>query len=148
MGNVWGVLGDARKAVSYYERALAIKEQVHKEVPNHPEIAGALNNLGLAWQVLGDVRKAVSYYERALATSGASIQESAQSPRDRYNFDRFGECLASFRGCAQSGELLRARFSNSGANVPRKRPITQMIASILNNLGAAWRALGDGRTKQ
>ena len=67
LGAAWIDLGDARKAANYYERALAIYEQVYKEVPNHSDIASTLNNLGLAWGDLGEARKAVSHYQRALA---------------------------------------------------------------------------------
>ena len=50
------------QAVSYYERALAIFEQVYHETPNHPDIAMTLNNLGNAWRDLGDGQsQAVSY---------------------------------------------------------------------------------------
>ena len=66
LGLAWQVLGDARKAVSFYQRALAIKEQVYHETPNHPSIASTLNNLGLGRQALGDALQAVSFYQRAL----------------------------------------------------------------------------------
>ena len=67
LGNAWLALGDARKAVSFYQRALAIYEQVYHETPNHLDMAMTLNNLGNAWRSLGDTRKAVSFYQRALA---------------------------------------------------------------------------------
>ena len=67
LGNAWCDLGDARKAVSYLERALAIDKQVHASASNHPDIANTLKNLGLAWRDFGDMDKAVSYLERALA---------------------------------------------------------------------------------
>ena len=56
-----------RQAVSYYERALAIYEQVYQETPNHPAIAWTLDNLGYAYYALGDAHQAVGFYERALA---------------------------------------------------------------------------------
>ena len=66
LGLAWYALGDARKALSYYERALGIYQQVYAEEPNHPDIAAVLNHLGLAWYALGDAHRALSYYERAL----------------------------------------------------------------------------------
>ena len=62
LGAIWcDALGDARKAVSYFERTLAIYEQVRALEPNHPNIALILNNLGNAWRALGDARQAVSF---------------------------------------------------------------------------------------
>ena len=58
-------LGETRQAVSFFERALAIREQVYG--PNHPDVAKTLVGLGAAWGDLGDARKAVSHLERALA---------------------------------------------------------------------------------
>ena len=57
--------GEARQAVSYLERALAIYEQVYHETLNHPDIASTLNNLGAAWRALGDERQADNYRELA-----------------------------------------------------------------------------------
>lgn len=59
--------GDVRQALSFYEWALVIYEQLYKEKPNHPAIAKILYNLGCAWHDSGGSRKAVSYLERALA---------------------------------------------------------------------------------
>ena len=67
LGIAWRALGDARQAVNFYQRALAIKEQVYQETPNHPDIASTLIGLGNAWRALDDARQAVSFYQRALA---------------------------------------------------------------------------------
>ena len=55
------------------ERALAIKERAYGS--DHPEVALALANLGLAYGNLGDQAKARDMLERALA-----IFESAYGP--------------------------------------------------------------------
>ena len=73
MGDAWSDLGDARQAVSFYDRALTIYEQVYQEASNHPDIARTLNNLGNAWRALGDARQAVSFYQRALAIKEQEI---------------------------------------------------------------------------
>jgi Tfp pilus assembly protein PilF len=49
---------------SYYERALAMREQVSG--PEHPDTAGSLNNLGYLLRAQGDLAVAKLYYERAL----------------------------------------------------------------------------------
>ena len=57
--------GQFRKAIGYYEKALAINREALGE--RHPNIAGSYNNLGLAWKNLGQYKKAIGYYEKALA---------------------------------------------------------------------------------
>ncbi|MGC1122969.1 MAG: tetratricopeptide repeat protein, partial [Candidatus Methanofastidiosia archaeon] len=57
-------VGEARKAIDYYEKALKIDLAIYGE--NHPDVARDYNNLGLAWYALGDSRKAIDYYEKAL----------------------------------------------------------------------------------
>jgi tetratricopeptide (TPR) repeat protein len=52
------------EAKPYYERALAIREQVLG--PDHPDTAHSLNNLGYLLQAQGDLAGAKPYYERAL----------------------------------------------------------------------------------
>ena len=57
-------LGDAKKAVEYYNQALKIDLAVFGD--KHPSVATDYNNLGGAYQDLGDAKKAVEYYNQAL----------------------------------------------------------------------------------
>ena len=57
--------GDYDGARPFYERALAISEQVLG--PHHPSTAQSLNNLALLLQAQGDYAGARPLYERALA---------------------------------------------------------------------------------
>ena len=60
------------KPSAYYQRALAIYEQVYQATPNHPEIASTLRNLGIVYeQNLSDYSKALEYYQQALAMQQA-----------------------------------------------------------------------------
>ena len=72
LGFSYRTLGDMREAVSCYERALAIKEQVYQDEPNHPELAKTLESLGKIWLTLKDLRKFKSFFERAQAIKKAS----------------------------------------------------------------------------
>jgi tetratricopeptide (TPR) repeat protein len=57
-------VGQYAEARPYYERALAIHEQVLG--PEHPNTATSLNNLGVLLRAQGDLAGAHPYYERAL----------------------------------------------------------------------------------
>ncbi len=62
----WGwptpTLGDARKAIEYYEQQLTIA----REIGDRRGEGNALGNLGNAYADLGDSRKAIEYYEQHL----------------------------------------------------------------------------------
>jgi tetratricopeptide (TPR) repeat protein len=64
LGAAYRDLGDAKKAIKYYEQALAIDLNVFGE--QHPNVARSYNNLGAAYSALGDAKKAIAYYEEAL----------------------------------------------------------------------------------
>ena len=64
-GQALNYAGDLRAAVPWYERALAIREQVLG--PNHPDTAKSLNNLAAALWAQGELAAARPLHERALA---------------------------------------------------------------------------------
>jgi len=63
IGIVYKNLGDYQKALSYYERALAIR----REIGDKKGEGADLTNIGVVYANLGDYQKVLSYYERALA---------------------------------------------------------------------------------
>ncbi len=63
LGNAYSDLGQVEKAIQYYEKALAIAQ----EIGDRRNEGNWLGNLGLAYSDLGQVEKAIQYYEKALA---------------------------------------------------------------------------------
>ena len=61
-----------------FERARALWQEVYGE--EHPQVATALNNLGLVLRDLGELAEARAAFERALA-----ILENSQLPPDHPN---------------------------------------------------------------
>ena len=62
LGNCYSALGDARKAIEFYEQHLAIAHKMRDRLRE----GTSLGNLGLAYADLGDPRKAIEFLNRAL----------------------------------------------------------------------------------
>jgi tetratricopeptide (TPR) repeat protein len=63
LGTIHSLLSEERKAIKYYEQALAIA----REVGDRRGEGRILGNLGNAYQRRGETRKAIEYYEKALS---------------------------------------------------------------------------------
>ena len=133
-----------RQAVSCYQRALAIYEQVYQETPNHPDIASTLGNLGIAWSDLGDARKAVTYFERTLAIFEQVYQETPNHPDIASTLNNLGIAWRDL-GDVQKAVSFYERALAIDEQVYQETPNHPDIASTLNNLGIAWQNLGDTR---
>ena len=57
-------MGEYLKALSYYEKALEIRQKTLP--PNHPDLAISYNNIGSVYDKMGEYSKALSSYEKAL----------------------------------------------------------------------------------
>ena len=171
-GIAYQVLGEARKAISYYEEALKIA-QVIGDRRNEGTKFG---NIGNAYSDLGDKRKAIEYYERA--------RKIANENGDRRNegiwFGNIGTAYSALGAVRKAIEYygkaygialeigdkrcegtLLGNFGNAYHNLGEKRKaigyyekalkIAQEIGDkrneggILGNLGSAYRNLGEVR---
>ncbi|CAF0912486.1 unnamed protein product [Adineta steineri] len=64
LGSVHSNQGDYKKAISYYEQALEISENILPS--NHPDLASSYNSIGNVHNQMADYSKALSFYEKAL----------------------------------------------------------------------------------
>ena len=71
VGYAYGELGEHKKELDYYLKALAIQEKVLPE--NHPDIATSYNNVGGAYGELGEYKKALEYYQRLLSIQNDTL---------------------------------------------------------------------------
>jgi tetratricopeptide (TPR) repeat protein len=62
LGVAYAALGDAKKAIEFYEQRLVIA----REIGDRRGEGNALGNLGLAYADLGDAKKAIEFYEQRL----------------------------------------------------------------------------------
>jgi tetratricopeptide (TPR) repeat protein len=131
-------LGEPRKAIDYYEQALAILKEVYGE--KHPQVATALNNLGLAWNDLGGHRKAIQFFEQALAILKEVYGEKNQNVASALNnlglaWNDLGETQKAFEYYEQALAIWKEVYGGRH----------HQVAAALNNLGGAWQALGESR---
>jgi tetratricopeptide (TPR) repeat protein len=73
LGLAYADLGEVRRAIGYYEQALAIHREILRAPRSEAEWtsarrgeANALGNLGIAYKKLSDARRAIGYYEQQL----------------------------------------------------------------------------------
>ena len=71
LGKAYSDLGEAQKAIEYYEKSLSIDQAIYGD--SHPVVAMSYNNLGTAYSASGEAQKAVGYFKRALSIRQAVI---------------------------------------------------------------------------
>ncbi|CAF1412420.1 unnamed protein product [Adineta ricciae] len=82
IGLVFDEMGEYTRALSYYEKALIIRQ---KSLPlNHPELESLYVNISFAYDEIGEYAKALSYKERIL--------EIKQQPTPPNHRDLIGPC--------------------------------------------------------
>ena len=64
MGFAYYNLSESRRAIGYYEEALAIRLKLYPDGV-HPHIVNSYLNLSLAWQQVGDVGRKEEYAKKA-----------------------------------------------------------------------------------
>jgi tetratricopeptide (TPR) repeat protein len=141
LGLAHAALGQVRRAIEYYEQALAIA----REIGNRWGEGADLGNLGLAYAALGQVRRAIEYYEQALAVarevSAASTEGSPEwTAGRRGEGNHLGHLGLAY---AALGEPRRAiEYYEQALTIAREIGDQQGEANRLVNLGFACRNLG------
>ncbi|MCW5945723.1 MAG: CHAT domain-containing protein [Fimbriimonadales bacterium] len=124
-------LGENRKALEYYERALPLlrnAEDTHRE-------ATTLNNIGSIYFDLGEAHKALEYYNLALP-----VRRKAQDIRgEATTLSNIGSVYSYL------GDLRKALEYYEQAFLLDTREDIWGAATTLNNIGAAYYGLGEKR---
>ncbi|MBV6342176.1 tetratricopeptide repeat protein [Candidatus Magnetobacterium casense] len=131
-------LGEARQAIAFFEKSLAISLEVYGE--RHPDVAGSYNNIGSAWDNLGDSKQAIEFYEKSLAISLEVYGERHPDVATSYNnlgtaWDKLGKARQAIEFYEKS---LAIRLEVYGERHPD-------VATSYNNIGSAWWNLGDSK---
>ncbi len=135
----WGTpiaqLGDVRRAIGYYEQALAI----HREIGDRRGEGNDLGNLGGAYLQLGDARRAIGYYEQALAIR-REIGDRRGEGNDLGNLGNAYRQLGTPGG--PSATTSRRWRSPGDRRPPRRGQRPGQPGERLRQLGDARRAIG------
>jgi CHAT domain-containing protein/Tfp pilus assembly protein PilF len=143
--------GEYAKALTYLERALAMRRRLYprdKYPQGHPQLAESLHHLGSLLQNLGENARALTYYERALA------MRRRLYPRDKYpqghpqlavSLNNLGILLqdqgeyAKALPCCEQALAMRRRLYPKD-KYPAGHP---HLAGSLNHLGVLLQARGE-----
>jgi tetratricopeptide (TPR) repeat protein len=132
LGIAYSYLGDAKKAIEYYEQALKIA----KETGDRLNEGSHLGNLGNAYQNLGDAKKAIEYYEQAL--------KIAKEIGDRRNEGVWLGNLGLAYGIL--GDAKKAiEYYEQALKIAKEIGDRRNEGSHLGNLGNAYQNLGDAK---
>lgn len=126
-------LGDKRTALSYYERALPLRQAVG-------DVSGeamTLSNIGSIHSAQGDRRTALSYYQRALPLQ----QKVGDVPGEATTLNNIGFIYDSLGDETTS-------LSYYARALPLRQKVGDVFgeATTLNNIGAVHSSLGDKKT--
>jgi tetratricopeptide (TPR) repeat protein len=132
LGIAYKDLGDARKAIEFYELALVIVREIGKR-----RAEGAnLGNLGNAYAALGDARKAIEFYEQCLMLH-REIGDRREEGADWGNLGNVYKNLGDARKAI--------KFYEQHLVIAREIGDRQGEGNALGNLGNAYKDLGDAR---
>ncbi|MBT5049792.1 MAG: tetratricopeptide repeat protein [Rhodospirillaceae bacterium] len=132
LGLAWARLGNARKAIEYYEQHLTITRETSDRLGE----GNALGNLGVAWAALGEVRKAIEYYEQNLTIA----RETGDRRGEGNSLGNLGVAWAALGDGRKAIEYYEQHLT-----IAREMGDRLGEANALGNLGNAWAALGEVR---
>jgi tetratricopeptide (TPR) repeat protein len=129
---------DPERAVALFERSLLLHEQALG--PDHVEVAGAANNLGVALRAVGRYADAGAAYARALV-----VLEAHHGP-DHLDVASAHNNLGSLRRAEGDLEAAKAHYRRCLAiREAALGPDHPQVATVRTNLGSVERASGDYR---
>jgi tetratricopeptide (TPR) repeat protein len=130
LGIAYADMGDARKAIEFYEQALVIR----RKIGNRRGEGNDLGNLGLAYWNLGDARKAIEFFEEVLAIS----REIGDRRIEGNTLGNIGNAYAAL------GDTHRAvEFHEQDLVISREIGDKRIEGNALGDLAIAYKKLGD-----
>jgi FOG: TPR repeat len=132
LGNAYFNLGDARKAIEFYEQSLVFV----REIGNRQQEGNALGNLGNAYAALGEARKAIEFHEKTLVI----MREIGDRRGEGSALGNLGNDYYEMGDARKAIEYHEQRLA-----IAREIGDRQGEGTALGNLGNAYLKLGDAR---
>jgi len=132
LGSVYRNLGDIRKAIEYYEKAL----QIAKEIGDRKSESMWIGYIGGVYFDLDDAKKAIEYNKKAL--------KIAQEVGDRKNECEWFENIGS--AYHVQGDVRKAlKYYEKALKIAQEIGERREECTLLANLGSAYNDMGDAR---
>jgi tetratricopeptide (TPR) repeat protein len=128
--------GEYKEALSYYEKALEIRQQ--SLPPNHPNLAASYNNIGTVYKNMGEYSKALSYYEKALEIRQRSLPPNHPDLASSYN--NIGNVYYSMGEYSKALSFHERTLGIQQQLLPPNHPD---LASSYNNIGNVYYSMGE-----
>ena len=136
LGYIKDLQGDYKAALSFYERALEIRQ---KRLPaDHPSLATSYNNIGLVYDSMGEYPKALSFHERALAIRQRSLPTDHPSLATSYH--NIGSVYQKMREYAKALSFYEKALEIGQKRLPANHP---SLVSSYNNIGLLYQNMGE-----
>ena len=136
LGYIKNQQGDYQEALSFYERALEIKE---KSLPaNHPSLATSYNNIGAVYDNMGEYSKALSFYERVLEIWEKSLP--ADHPNLTTSYNNIGAVYQNMGEYSKALSFYERALEIKEKSLPANHP---SLATSYNNIGLVYKNMGE-----
>ncbi|CAF1056680.1 unnamed protein product [Adineta steineri] len=136
LGRIKRNQGEYRKALSYFEKALTIRQLL---LPfNRPDLADSYHNIGAVYVSMGDYPKALSYYEKALTIRQQSLPSS--HPDLGRSYSNIGVVYKNM------GDYPKSLLSHEKALAIREQSLPSNhrdLGSSYSNIGVVYVSMGD-----
>jgi tetratricopeptide (TPR) repeat protein len=136
LGYIKNNQGDYEKAVSYYEKALSIKEQTLP--PNYLSLAISYNNIGSVYDDMGDYQKTLLFYRKALKMLRKTLRPNSAHFATSYN--NIGLVYKIIKEYSNALSFYETALLIRQKTLPSNHPD---LATSYNNIGWVFRSTGD-----
>jgi tetratricopeptide (TPR) repeat protein len=130
LGITYRDLGEANKAIEYYEKSLEIDLKVFGD--QHPKVAIRYNNLGSAYNDLGNANKAIEYLEKSLEIDLKVFGDQHPNVAIRYN--NFGLAYRALGEANKAIEYYEKSLEVISTFYGKDHPSTKTVNKNLNSI--------------
>ncbi|CAF0830309.1 unnamed protein product [Adineta steineri] len=136
LGRIKRNQGEYQEALSYYEKARAIRQQSLNS--NHPDLAMSYNSISLVYNSIGDYPKALISLEKALAIQQQSLPSN--HPHLGMSYNNIGNLYYNMGDYPIALQSLEKALAIQQQSLPFNHPD---LGVSYNNIGLVYKNMGD-----